>query len=64
MGREGIERELRWALVIVNAVSGVLWFLAAFGIVRGRGGTNYLYLAVGVVSLVASAVWLLGQRSS
>ena len=64
VGQEGIKKKLRWALVVINAVGGVLWLLAAFGIVRGREGTNYLYLAVGVVSLAASAVWLLSQRSS
>jgi hypothetical protein len=63
VGKRAIKRELRWALVVINAVSGVLWLLAAFGIVRGKGGTNYLYLAVGLVSLAASAVWLLGQSS-
>ena len=64
MEQEVIKRKLRWALIVINAFGGVLWLLAAFGIMRGREGTNYLYVAVGVVSLAASAVWLLGLRQS
>jgi hypothetical protein len=64
MVQEERSGKLIWLLVVINLLSGVLWVLAAFGIVRGKEGIDPLYLAVGVVSLVAGGAWLLSLRAS
>jgi hypothetical protein len=64
MAQEELRGKLIWLLVVLNLISGVLWVLASLGVVRDQGGINPLYLAVGVVSLVAAGVWLLNRRSS
>jgi hypothetical protein len=64
MVQEERRRKLIWLLVVINLISGVLWVLAAFGVVRGKEGIDPLYLALGVLSLVAGGVWLLNVRSS
>jgi hypothetical protein len=64
MSQDALKTNVRWALVVTNAIAGVVWVLAAFGIVMGRIGTNPLYLALGLIHLAASGVWLLSLRSS
>jgi hypothetical protein len=64
MTQEDPRRKLIWLLVAINLISGVLWVLASFDVLGNQGGINFLYLAVGVVSLVAGGVWVLSLRSS
>jgi len=64
MAQEKLGRKLKWALVVINVIAGATWVLAAFGIVTGGEEINLLYLAVGVVCLVASGAWLLNLRLS
>ena len=64
MAQEELGGKLIWLLVGINLVSGVLWVFASLGVGRDQGGINLLYLAVGVVSLVAGGAWLLSLRSS
>lgn len=59
MAQEELKGKLIWLLVVINLISGVLWVLTSVGVGRDQGGVNLLYLAVGVVSLVAGGVWLL-----
>ena len=61
MAQEELRGKLIWLLVVVNLISGVLWVLASVGVGRDQGGINLLYLAVGVLSLVAGGVWFLNQ---
>ena len=56
MAQEELKGKLIWLLVVINLFSGVLWVLASVGVGRDQGGINLLYLAVGVVSLVAGGV--------
>jgi hypothetical protein len=63
MERDRLKTKLKWVLVVSSAITGVVWILAAFGIVTGKGGTNPFYLATGVVFLVASGAWLLSVMS-
>lgn len=64
MEQEQLRRKLKWALVVINVIAGVVWILAAFGVLTGEEGTKLLYLMVGLVSLVASGVWLLNLVSN
>lgn len=64
MEQDKRRRRLLWALVAINGIAGVTWVLAALGIVRGEAGINLLYLAIGLVNLLASVVWALNARSS
>jgi hypothetical protein len=58
MAQEELRSKLVWSLAVINLLASVLWVLAAFGVVKGREGVDFLYLAVGVVSLVAGGTWL------
>jgi hypothetical protein len=59
MKRKELRAKLVWVvLVVVNVIAGVIWVLAAFGVSTGEGRMNLLYLAIGVVHLVASGAWL------
>ena len=64
MAEEALRGKLVWLLVAINLISGVLWVFASFGVVREQEGINLLYLAVGLVSLVAGGVWLLNAMAS
>lgn len=64
MEQEKRRRRLLWALVVINGIAGLTWVLAALGVVAGEESVNLLYLAIGVINLVASVVWALNTRSS
>ncbi|MFW6135912.1 MAG: hypothetical protein ACOC7N_03730 [Chloroflexota bacterium] len=64
MDREELKSRLTWVLVVTNAIAGVTFLLAAFGVVTGEGESHIFYLAAGVVCLVASGAWLLNLGSS
>jgi hypothetical protein len=63
MEREELKSKLKWVLVVSSAIAGVVWILAAFGVVTGKGETNPLYLAIGMLFFVASGAWLLSVMS-
>jgi hypothetical protein len=62
MERERIRNILNWVLVVANLVAGVLFLLAAFGVGATRGELRPLFLAIGLVCLVAGGAWLLSGR--
>lgn len=64
MAREGLGRKEKWLLAVLSLIAGVVGFLAAFGVVRGEGEIDLLWLAVGLVNLVASGAWFLNLRAS
>lgn len=64
MAQEELRGKLIWLLVVLNLISGVLWVFTSFDVGREQGGINLLYLAVGVVSLVAGGVWFLNRMLS
>lgn len=64
VAQEKLNRKLKWFLVVISLLAGILWILAAFDIVGGKEAINLLYLAAGVVSLMASGAWLLSLRAS
>jgi hypothetical protein len=64
MEQDKRKRQLLWVLVVVNGLAGFVWILGAFGVVTGAEGINLLYLAIGGVNLIASALWTLNARSS
>ena len=64
MKREKLRTTLYWVLVAVNLIAGFVWVMLAFGWLTGQEGVNLLYLAVGVVSFVASGAWLLSVTRS
>jgi predicted membrane channel-forming protein YqfA (hemolysin III family) len=64
MAREGLGRREKWLLAVLSLTAGVVGVLAAFGLVRGGGEIDLLWLAVGLVNLVASGAWFLNLRAS
>jgi len=64
MAQEELRDKLSWLLVLTNLIAGVVWVFAAFGVVKGKEGINLLYLAIGIVCLVASGAWFLSLRAS
>lgn len=64
MNKEQQKKRLLWALVVINGVAGILWTLGAFRISSNNKGIDFLSLALGVVNLLASLVWMLNARSS
>ena len=59
-GQGQLDKRLLWALTVINALGGVVGLLVAFG----EGGIDWRWLAIGVVSLVASVAWFLNLRRS
>ncbi|MCC7355877.1 MAG: hypothetical protein IT330_19225 [Anaerolineae bacterium] len=48
------------ANAIINIVAGLLFFVAAFNLLTGQGGVDWMWLIVGVL-FVAGGIW--GLRS-
>jgi len=59
-----LSRRLRWALAVISVISGVVWVLAASGLVAGEAQINAVYLITGAVNLVAGGFWLLSLRAA
>ncbi len=64
MNEENGRKRLLWALVVINAIAGVVWVLGSFGVMTNEEGINLLYLAIGLINLIASVIWLRNARSS
>ena len=60
MARERSRRMVLWLLVAISFVAGAVWFVAGWS----QGGIELLYLAIGVINLVAGVAWSLNLRSS
>ena len=60
MVRERSRRIVLWLLVAISFIAGSVWVVAGWS----QGGIELLYLAIGVINLVAGVVWSLNLRSS
>lgn len=58
------KRNLLWTLVLINGIAGIVWVMGSFDSTDSGGGINYLYLAIGVLNLIASFLWLWNARKS
>ena len=64
MKRQPFDRRLRWVLFASNLLAGIAGLLAALGPGNAGQDVAILWLAIGVLNLVASGVWLLSVTST
>ena len=60
MARVRSRRIVLWLLVVISFIAGAVWFVAGWS----QAGIELLYLAIGVINLVAGVVWSLNLGSS